>query len=93
MGLGRLDEAQALLEPYERMARSRHRVPAVADSLRARGLLLAARGDLDEASKLMDEAHRLYVQLDNPWELARHHLLTGRSIGERVGGRRRPMPS
>jgi DNA-binding CsgD family transcriptional regulator len=77
VGLGRLDEAQALLGPYERIARSRHHGPAMADSLRARGLLLAAKGDVDGASKMMDEAHRLYVQMDNPWELARHQLLSG----------------
>lgn len=38
---------------------------------------MAAGGDPVEASKVMDEAHRLYVELGNPWELARHLLLTG----------------
>lgn len=77
VGLGRLEEARALLDEFEHRARSFQRVPAIADSLRARGLLRGAEGDLEEASRLLAEADALYERLDDTWNRARNLLIMG----------------
>ena len=48
IGLGRLDEAEALLDRLERRARRLDRASALAAAGRCRGLLAAAKGDLNE---------------------------------------------
>ncbi len=50
VALGRLDEAEALLAPFEEAGRSLDRAWALATGARCRALVLAARGDLQGAS-------------------------------------------
>ena len=46
VALGRLDEAEALLAPFEEAGRSLDRAWAMATGARCRALVFAARGDL-----------------------------------------------
>jgi DNA-binding CsgD family transcriptional regulator len=81
IGLGRLDEARAVLDRYERSP------PAAgwplssayprAGASRARALLCAAEGDLATATRLVATAQAAYVALGDRWEQARTQLIAG----------------
>jgi DNA-binding CsgD family transcriptional regulator len=75
--LGRLDEAEALLAPFEDAGRSLDRAWAIATGARCRALVLAARGDLAGASAAADEAVREHDRLPLPFELGRTLLVQG----------------
>jgi DNA-binding CsgD family transcriptional regulator len=75
--LGRLDEAEALLAPFEEAGRSLDRAWAMATGARCRALVLAARGDLLGASAAADEAVRHHDRLPLPFELGRTLLVRG----------------
>ena len=77
VGLGRLDEAEALLAPFEDAGRSLDRAWAMATGARCRALVLAARGDLPAASAAADEAVRHHDRLPLPFELGRTILVRG----------------
>jgi DNA-binding CsgD family transcriptional regulator len=77
IGLGRLDEAAALLDPYERLARRRGRPIAIGDVEMCRALLLAARLDLDAALAAVLKASRAFESLGLPFETARALLVRG----------------
>lgn len=77
IGLGRLDEAEALLTPYEELARQRDRPISIADALHCRALLLAARGDIPAAISAADEALEQFEALGLPFEAARTLLASG----------------
>ena len=77
VGLGRLDEAEALLAPFEAAGRSLDRAWAMATGARCRALVLAARGDLEGASAAADEAVRHHDRLPLPFELGRTLLVRG----------------
>ena len=77
MALGRLDEAEALLAPFEEAGRSLDRAWTIATGARCRALVLAARGDLDGASAAADEAVRVHDRLPLPFELGRTLLVRG----------------
>jgi DNA-binding CsgD family transcriptional regulator len=77
VALGRLDEAEALLAPFEDAGRSLDRAWAMATGARCRALLLAARGDLQGASDAADEAVRQHDRLPLPFELGRTLLVSG----------------
>jgi DNA-binding NarL/FixJ family response regulator len=77
IGVGRLAEAAALLDPYEELARQGDRTISIADSLHCRALLLAARQDLDAALVAAEEAVRLFESLALPFETARALLALG----------------
>ncbi len=77
VALGRLDEAEALLGPFEEAGRSLDRVWAMATGARCRALVLAARGDLLGASAAADEAVRHHDRLPLPLELGRTLLVRG----------------
>ncbi|MGA9160033.1 MAG: AAA family ATPase [Actinomycetota bacterium] len=77
VGLGRLDEADALLAPFEDAGRSLDRAWAMATGARCRALLFAARGDLPGASASADEALRQHDRLPLPFELGRTLLVRG----------------
>jgi DNA-binding NarL/FixJ family response regulator len=77
IGLGRLDEAEALLDRYERLARRGRRVISIADADMCRALLLAARLDLDEALAAVAKAIRAFETLGLPFETARSLLVRG----------------
>jgi DNA-binding CsgD family transcriptional regulator len=77
VALGQLDEAGALLAPFEEAGRSLDRAWAMATGARCRALLLAARGDLLGASAAADEAVRHHDRLPLPFELGRTLLVRG----------------
>jgi DNA-binding CsgD family transcriptional regulator len=77
IGLSRLAEAQALLDPYEQLARRQDRTISIADAAHCRSLLLAAQGDLDAGLASAEEALRLFESLALPFETARTLLALG----------------
>ena len=77
VALGRLDEAEALLAPFEDAGRSRDRAWAMATGARCRALVFAARGDLQGACDAADEAVRQHDRLPLPFELGRTLLVKG----------------
>ena len=77
VALGQLDEAEALLAPFEEAGRSLDRAWAIATGARCRALVLAARGDLLRASAAADEAVRHHDRLPLPFELGRTLLVRG----------------
>jgi DNA-binding CsgD family transcriptional regulator len=77
VALGRLDEAEALLAPFEEAGRNLDRAWAIATGARCRALVLAARGDLAGASAAADEAVREHDRLPLPFELGRTLLVRG----------------
>ena len=77
MALGRLDEAEGLLAPFEDAGKNLDRAWAIATGARCRALVLAARGDLAGASAAADEAVREHDRLPLPFELGRTLLVRG----------------
>jgi DNA-binding CsgD family transcriptional regulator len=77
VALGRLDEAEALLAPFEEAGKDLDRAWAIATGARCRALVLAARGDLAGASAAADEAVREHDRLPLPFELGRTLLVRG----------------
>ena len=77
VALGRLDQAEALLAPFEEAGRNLDRAWTIATGARCRGLVLAARGDLAGASAAADEAVREHDHLPLPFELGRALLVRG----------------
>ena len=77
VALGRLDEAESLLVPFEEAGRNLDRAWAIATGARCRALVLAARGDLAGASAAADEAVREHDRLPLPFELGRTLLVRG----------------
>lgn len=75
--LGRLDEADALLEPFEEAARVLDRPWALATSARCRALLLAGRGHLTGALATLDEALVHHDRVSMPFERGRTLLALG----------------
>jgi DNA-binding CsgD family transcriptional regulator len=77
VALGRLDEAEALLAPFEEAGKNLDRAWIIATGARCRALALAARGDLAGASAAADEAIREHDRLPLPFELGRTLLVRG----------------
>jgi DNA-binding CsgD family transcriptional regulator len=77
VSLGRLDEAEALLNHLERQGRTLDRPWAIATAARGRGLLTAARGDLSAARSALEQALVEHRRVPQPFELARTLLLKG----------------
>jgi DNA-binding CsgD family transcriptional regulator len=77
VAIGKLDEAEALLAPFEEAGRSLDRAWAMATGARCRALVFAARGDLQGASAAADEAVRVHDHLPLPFELGRTLLVRG----------------
>jgi len=77
IGLGRLDEAESLLETLERQAAAVDRASALAAAGRCRGLLAAARGDLQGALLLLQNALVEQGRVSMPFEEARTLLALG----------------
>lgn len=75
--LGRADEAEALLDPFEQRARELERSWAVAAASRCRGLLDASRGDLEGALHALKEAISHHDRSPMPFERARTLLALG----------------
>jgi len=77
VGLGRLDEAEELVEELEERGRRLDRAWALATGARCRALLCSARGDLKGALPAFEDAIRAHEQLSEPFELGRTLLLRG----------------
>jgi DNA-binding CsgD family transcriptional regulator len=77
VSLGRVEDADAVLAPYERAARRLHRRSALASAARCRGLLLGATGEANAALDELTRAVRLEQELGRPFEHARALLAQG----------------
>ena len=77
VAVGRLEEAEALLDRLERQGRTLDRPWAIATAGRCRGLLTAARGDLSAARSALAQALVEHRRLPQPFELARTLLVKG----------------
>ena len=77
VSLGRLDEAEGLLDRLERQGRTLDRPWAIATAARGRGMLSAARGDLSAARSALEQALVEHRRVPQPFELARTLLVKG----------------
>jgi DNA-binding CsgD family transcriptional regulator len=77
IALGRLRDAEPLIERLERNGRRLDRPWMLAMGARGRAMLLAARGDLDAASAAAQDAMTEHERLPMPFERARTKLLVG----------------
>ena len=75
--LGRRDDAREVLDWYEGHARRLGRTSALAACLRCRGLLAAAKGDVEDALKAYEEAIELHAAVSIPLDHARTLLALG----------------
>jgi DNA-binding CsgD family transcriptional regulator len=75
--VGNPDEAEALAASWEQRALQLDRAWARAISARTRGLVRAARGDLDGAFAAFDEALRQHARTQDPFQHARTLLALG----------------
>jgi ATP/maltotriose-dependent transcriptional regulator MalT len=88
VGLGRADEADALLRPHEERAADRGRCSSVARLARARGRVEAARGRPDRAEAAFARAVDAARRVPLPFEQAKAELAAGGFL-RRAGQRRR----
>jgi DNA-binding CsgD family transcriptional regulator len=77
IGLGRVDEAEVVLERVEGRARTLDRASMLAACLRCRGLVAAARGDLDGALASLEQAVQQHDRAPIPFDRARTLLALG----------------
>jgi DNA-binding CsgD family transcriptional regulator len=77
VALGRVAEAEPLLDELEEMARPLNRVPALAGALRARATIAAAAGAYDRAVSLCERSLELQGRLPEPFDLAHTRLVLG----------------
>ncbi len=77
IGVGRLDDAEPLIDTLERNGRRLDRAWMLAMALRCRAMLLAARGDLTAAAETAEQAMTEHQRLPMPFERARTQLLLG----------------
>ncbi len=77
IGVGRLDDAESLIDTLERNGRRLDRPWMLASALRCRALLLAARGDLGAATGMAELAMTEHRRLPMPLEQARTQLVLG----------------
>ncbi len=76
--VGRLEEAEAIVELLEIRGAALDRTWAIAVGARCRGLLLAARGDVTGAEQALERALAVHERLPMPIEKARSLLVLGR---------------
>jgi DNA-binding CsgD family transcriptional regulator len=75
--VGAQAQAQALLEPWEKRARSLDRPWPLSVALRCRGLVLAAQNDLASALGAVEESLAEHERAEDPFQLARTQLAAG----------------
>jgi DNA-binding CsgD family transcriptional regulator len=78
VGVGRLEEADRRIAAYEECGQQLGRRSALAAAARCRGLLLAARGDLDGALTELERSVSEFAPLGLPLERARTLLALGK---------------
>ena len=79
IAVGELDEADAMIATWDDRARHLDRAWALAVLTRCRGLLAAARGDLDGALASFDDALAEHARTRDPFQHARTLLALGRT--------------
>jgi DNA-binding CsgD family transcriptional regulator len=77
IALGRLDEAERIIDVLERNGRRLDRAWMLAVGARCRAMLLAGRGDMEAASEAAERALSEHRRLQMPFELARTQLFVG----------------
>lgn len=77
LAVGRLDEAVALVDRWEREAAPLRRHWVLAEVTRCRGLVAASVGDLVGAGALLEQAAAEHARLDSPFDRARAALDLG----------------
>jgi tetratricopeptide (TPR) repeat protein len=77
VALGELEKASQLIDLLAERGRVLDRPWALAHAARGRGLLLAARGDLEGAERAIQEALSQHQRFDMPFELGRTLLAQG----------------
>jgi DNA-binding CsgD family transcriptional regulator len=77
VALGRVDEADPLIAALERNGRRLDRAWMLAIGARCRAVVLAARGDLEGANLVAQQAMTEHDRLPMPFERARTQLLVG----------------
>jgi DNA-binding CsgD family transcriptional regulator len=77
LALGQLEQAEAVLQPWIEQARRSRLAWSLATSARCRALLEGARGSLDAALTILEDALAEYDGLPVPFELARTLLVKG----------------
>jgi DNA-binding CsgD family transcriptional regulator len=77
VSVGALDEAEAVLGPWEQRARTLDRAWALAIAARVRALVLAGRGDLDGALATFETALAEHGRAEDPFQQARTLLALG----------------
>jgi DNA-binding CsgD family transcriptional regulator len=90
VALGRVGEAEALIDELEALARPLGRVCALAGALRARALVAAANADYASAEALCRDSLGLQATLPEPFELAQTRLVLGtvlRRAGRKAAAR------
>ena len=75
--LSRIEEAVEVLDTWEADARRRGRQRILAHVLRCRGQIAAARGHIDEAMRLLDDAVARHEEVSDPYGQARALLALG----------------
>jgi len=75
--LGRIDDALAVLDPWEADAVRLGREPVLAQALRCRGLVAAARGDVALAGALLEKAAERHAAVGDRLGAARARLALG----------------
>jgi DNA-binding CsgD family transcriptional regulator len=90
VGVGRVDEADALLAPHEERAAQRGRLSSIARLARARGRVEAAAGRPDRAEEAFDRALDASSRVGLPFERAKVELAAGGFL-RRTGRRRRAV--
>ncbi len=77
IALGRLDEARPMIEALEHHGRRLDRAWMLAIGARCRSMMLAARGQLEAATRVAQQAMTAHQPLPMPFERARTQLLLG----------------
>jgi DNA-binding CsgD family transcriptional regulator len=77
VALGRVTEAEQLLDELEDLARPLNRVPALAGALRARATIAAVAREYDRAAALCERSLELQARLPEPFDLAHTCLVLG----------------
>jgi DNA-binding CsgD family transcriptional regulator len=83
VALGELARAQPLIELLRRLGTTHDRPWAIAAAARGRGILAAARGDLEEAITALEEALAAHDRVEMPFERGRTLLALGRALRRR----------